>query len=252
MSVTTLLSPTNARLATMTLRRVMLDAQHPSEHLPIRDELCIYPLIGSVRVHVDMMDYGVIGGRVDVRTADVQAVRVGIQNYEVAFTLEGYTADILVASVKTDSRVAPFIHHRGQCHIHPVGTGTHRREVRELPVPPGYTLHMGETLNDAGAWSSWPDHSTWQERDQYAHHQECFYVITPGYGLMYLDGLYVDGTPATGPQLVTNDQAFVTPLGSHPIVASPDAWLYYCWVYQSFLQKTYNRWSHEGIKTYVK
>ena len=254
MPITTLLSPENAPLLTMKLLRIQLDAEYPVEQLHIQDEICLYMLIGRARVHINGIDYGSIGGRRDVRTDDVQAMRASPVTPMLTLTLDDYTADLLLVAVPmSPAWPQPFMHTAGHALSHPVGEGTHKRQVRELPVPPGYTIHMGETLNDVGAWSSWPDHSTIQERHRYVEHQEVFYVITPGYGLMYLNGTYANGDEdVDSVRIVRNNDAFATPLGSHPVVASPDAWLYYCWGYQSFLKKSYNRWSHEGIKTYVK
>lgn len=252
MPICTLLSPENAPLLTMKLLRIQLDAEYPVEQLQIHDELCAYLLLGVVDVHIDGIGYGIVGLRTDVRVPDVHAVRMTPASKLVTFTLKSYAADILVATIPTEVGAAPFVHTLGTCYVHDVGSGTHRRQVRELPVPPGYTLHMGETLNEPGGWSSWPDHSTIQEREWYYRHQECFYVVTPGYGLMYQDGTYADGKSCTGIRLVQNDEAFVTPLGSHPIVASPDAWLYYAWAYQSFLKKQYNKYANDGVRQYVK
>ena len=252
MPITTLLSPDNAPLLTMKLLRVQLDAEYPVEQMQIQDELCAYVLIGVVDVHIDGIGYGTLGSRTDVRVPDVQAIRMTPANGLVTLTLKSYSADILIATVPTAVGTAPFVHTLGTCYVHDVGSGTHKRQVRELPVPPGYTLHLGETLNDVGAWSSWPDHSTTQDRALYHRHQECFYAITPGYGLMYLDGTYANGDAVTSIRLVRNDEAFVTPLGSHPIVASPDTWLYYFWAYQSFLQKAYNKYASHITKVYQK
>jgi 5-deoxy-D-glucuronate isomerase len=257
MSITTLLSPENAPLVTMKLLRIQLDAEYPVEQIQIQDEVCLYALIGRVRAHIDGVDYGLLGGRRDVRTDDVQALRASPWKFSASLltlTLEDYTADLLVTAVPMQAPwPVPFVHTCGQSLSHPVGVGTHKRHVRELPVPPGYTIHMGETLNDVGAWSSWPDHSTQAERCRYAEHQEVFYAITPGYGLMYLNGTYANGDEdVDAVRIVRNDDAFATPLGSHPVAASPDAWLYYCWGYQSFLKKQYNKFAHHGVRQYLK
>lgn len=258
MAITVLLSKETAPLTTLRLMRVQLTRANAAQYLLIRRETAIYALVGTVRCHLDGVDYGLIGGRRHIRDLPVQAIRCHPSTVsDCLLTLESLSADLLITDVpaiqETIADIRPPFVHRDDALCHAVGAGTHAREVRELPMPPGYTIHLGETLNVPGGWSSWPDHSTIDERGRYAEHQETFYVVTPGYGVMILDGTYADGSEdVDAVKIVRNDSAFVTPLGSHPIVASPDAWLWYAWSYTSFLRKQYNQYAHHGVKQYIK
>jgi 5-deoxy-D-glucuronate isomerase len=252
MALRTLLSPETAPLRTLTLARVVLERTLPVELFPVgQRELLLYSLIGTVRVHLDGIDYGLLGARTAIQTPVVHALRLSGMTAEVLLTLQSPTADLLLAGIPSEAQQAPFVH-RDDVYCHSVGTGTHHREVRELLTPPGWKLHAGETLNDVGGWSSWPSHAALDELPRYKEHEECFYVVTPGYGLCRTDGLYSIGLRADGVQEVRNGEAFVTPLGAHEIVASPDAWLWYYWCYTSFLQKTYNSQAHHGVRQYIK
>lgn len=246
-----LLSPANAPLTTMQLFRIQLHAAVPFEIIPVTTECCIYPMIGAVDIQIDGIHYGLLGGRRDVRLPAVSAARVTPASRVCTLTLRDYTADVLMVTVPTDATAPPFLHTIGQSLVHAVGAETHQREVRELSVPPGYTLHVGETYAQA-TWSSWPAHATPEEVSRYEEHQEVFFNICSGYALMHLDGRYVTGEEARGVVKIENNTALVTPLGAHEVVCSPDGWYWYMWAYQSFLKKEYNTYAHHGVRAYVK
>lgn len=251
MTMTTLLSPKTAPLRTLTLERLVLERTLPVDIFSVgARELLLYSLIGTVRVHLDGIDYGLLGARTAIQAPSVHALRLTGATDEVLLTLQSPTADLLLAAIPSEAQRAPFLHH-DDVYCHSVGTGTHHREVRELPTPPGWSLHAGETLSES-TWSSWPAHAQPEEVSRYAEHQEVFFNITNGYGLMHMDGRYSTGQLASGVTKIENNTALVTPLGAHEVVCSPGAWLYYAWIYQSFLQKTYNSQAHHGVRQYIK
>jgi 5-deoxy-glucuronate isomerase len=143
---------------------------------------------------------------------------------------------------------APVVHEGLSDEVHRVGEGAWRREVRVFPTPEGYRLDCGETVNPPGHWSSWPRH---QPINATTHdHQEVFFVITPGWGLVRRQGWYATPGDVDDVRLVQNGDALVMPLGSHPIVASPESWLFYWWCYESTaLKKTYNAFATD-VQTY--
>ncbi|HXH10773.1 MAG TPA: 5-deoxy-glucuronate isomerase [Alphaproteobacteria bacterium] len=254
-----LLNRDNAPLSTLALYRLRMSLGGKSlasidAH---QHELLIYPLIGSVCV-----DGISIGGRTSVTRSPRGAMRVyagGVGHY-LTIECKTRTADILVAArdvlpdeLSVDSGDAP------QCLVidtitpHTVGEGTHRRTVRVIDDPPApFQIYGGETINIPGGWSSWPAHASKEDLQKWSDWQEVFFVVTPGYGTIHLDGIYHDGTCASGTQTVRNGDAIVTPLGCHPIVASPGDWLWYAWFYTGgALKKTYNQWATD-LGTYVK
>lgn len=248
-----LLSPQNANLKTLTLSRLQLSQEDPSCVIETHgDEVLLYVLVGAIEIRTSDHYWGTFGGRRFLRDPGVQAMRFPAGSfYDVVIQLQGYSADVLVASTEVNShmRIAP-IAHQDDCIIHDVGEATYRREVRVMPTPTGYVLHAGETRAD-GTWSSWPSHATPEEIARYAEHEEVFFYVSPGYALMHLDGRYCDGTVAQGVVKLTNGEALVTPLGQHPLVQSPDTWGVYVWFYRSFLQKTYNQYATD-CTIYVK
>ena len=257
MPSTILLSPENSPLRTLTLARLQLDQDEPTCTLTTQgEELCLYSLIGTVHlsemVDGDVQDWGTLGGRRAVRDPRVEVFRFPAGSPRVlSLELVDYSADLLLASTPGSYSEPLLIPHRATSWNHAVGEGTHQREVREVITPPGYQIHTGETISQS-SWSSWPSHATPDEVARYAEHEEVFWITTPVYGLMRLDGKYSTGAKAHGIIEVHNNDAIVTPLGSHEIVFSPGAWGVYVWFYKSFLQKTYNKWAHEDVKTYVK
>lgn len=247
-----LLSPDNAPLTSLHLLRLQLARATGMLSAEIRagtHELCVYPLLGTVRAATGSHTYA-LGERRDVRLPPTHVLRIPA-NWPLDIILEGEAADLFIAHAPGLCAPSPVLQIHGAC-VHTVGEGAHRREVVEVPTPPGYALHCGQTFNPPGHWSSWPSHATPEEVPRYAEHQEVFWIITPGYGVMRLDGRYATGELAQGLVEIPNNTALVTPLGSHEIVFSPGAWGLYVWFYSSFLEKKYNIWAHESTKTYQK
>lgn len=253
-----LLNKDNAPLSTLSLYRLRLSVS--GESLAIIDlrhhELLLYPLIGAVAVD---------GIKLKSRKAVTQhprsalRVHVGGVGHKLIIELKSGTADVLIAARDAstggddDPGDGPQYLHIDTIMPYAVGNGTHRRTVRVIDGPPApFKIYGGETLNIPGGWSSWPAHANQEDLRKWDDWQETFFVVTPGYGLLHLDGTYHDGTYVSGTQIVHNGDAIVTPLGSHPIVASPGAWLWYAWFYTGgALKKTYNQWATD-LGTYVK
>lgn len=248
---------TTTFLSTLSLYRLrMKKDKNPVSFIEMQnEELFIYPLIGSVLIN----DAKYLVGRKSVKQPPRSAFQVYCPNihHEISITLKSETADILVVSRSNIND-----HHSGdsvyQMMIdsftpHSVGRGTHKRTVFvPKDPPPPFQIYGGETLNIDGGWSSWPAHASGDDLGNWSQWQEVFFVITPGYGILSLDGVYHDGTRVNGTQIVKNGDAIVTPLGSHPIVASPGSWLWYAWFYTGdALKKTYNQWATD-LGTYVK
>jgi 5-deoxy-D-glucuronate isomerase len=134
---------------------------------------------------------------------------------------------------------------------HAVGRGAHARRVCDAATPPGFLLHVGETRQRPGRWSSWPAHAQRRDMARAREHEEVFFCVTPGVAVIHLNGRWSTGERVDEARLVRNGDALAVPLGSHPIVAAPDAPLVYVWAYAGgVLSKQYNRWSTD-VATYV-
>jgi 5-deoxy-glucuronate isomerase len=101
------------------------------------------------------------------------------------------------------------------------GEGPTRRTVRTY-VPDG-PLVCGETLNPPGGWSSYPPHRHEQE-------EVYLYRFDPPRGFGVAACYDTDGAEDPRPQLLRDGDLTRITHGYHPVVASPDAAMYYLWV----------------------
>lgn len=265
---TELLSPALGHpLATLSLWRLQLEpGDSLTTVLPPGTEWCLYRLTGYLEVSVDEKPPLAMPARHTVTKGQPCVVRVdsgaaGVQVHcgmtdESPFAMP---ADCLIAQLTYTPHPVSVSHclvqHRDATR-HDVGQDAYQRTVWEVHQRDHWQIYCGETLNPPGQWSSWPAHANPRDeerlRNKEASWQECFFVVTPGYGLMRLEGYYHDGTSVHATRRVDNGAALVTPLGAHPIVAAPDAWLWYAWFYTgTALTKTYNRYATD-VRTYVK
>jgi len=270
MAIEILLCPRTAPLHTLWLERISISPTDGSQHEIIianHEELLFYPMIGRARCVIDKQYELVLGGRGSVRQPASGAIRLAPGDWCVdVYPIDKEPVDFLL--VRRNARQNEAAEAKSNvvfCNEYAwlrrqVGAGTHQRMVADLVQPTGYHIAAGETLNIPGGWSSWPAHATEADQQRFqageTTWEECFFVITPGYGIMMAEGTYNSKACAweAGRHLrrVHNGEALVTPLGSHPIVASPGAWLWYAWFYTgTALQKTYNAKATD-LGTYVK
>lgn len=259
--ITTLLDKNNSTLSTLSLKRITLDIKSdPQETLHITNAEClIYPLIGEIFV-----DDICMGGRKSILNKPRDAMRIlndftGEMEVQISLGRSRY-ADLLLVSLNIWENPVTNLSTQQRCIVdefvtHTVGKGTHRRQVRVIEEQPeSFHIYAGETLQKEGTWSSWPAHASSEDIGKWSEFQEVMWFATPTYGLIVLDGFYNDGSRADGIEMIRNNTARVTPLGSHPIVCAPDVggFLYYFWAYTgSALVKTYNSLAHD-LGVYVK
>ena len=253
-----LLSPDTHPLRTLTLARLQLGQADPVCTLTTGgEEVLLYPLVGTVRVRDAAQDWGTLGGRRAVTEPRVQALRFPAgRAHAITVQLVGYAADLLVASCVVDIGAVAAVAHWEDVVCHPVGDGTHAREVREVPTPLGYQLYSGETLNIPGGVSSWPPHANTEDLAKFAAGlttwEEGFFVVCPEPGVAVLEGYYSDQTPVDEVIRLENGTAYVMPLGSHACYAAPGSYLWYFWVYcGNALHKEYRQWASD-VGTYRK
>lgn len=252
-------------LDTLSLWRLQLEPGAIWTHtLAPGTEWCVYRMTGALDTKIRPDICCSLRGRRSVRQGKPAVLRIDsgatplVVDISVANNPDTLPVDCLIAALEYQPHPQAkhkVSYHDGAC-CHHVGEGVYQRTVWEVPQPHPWQISCGETFNPPGHWSSWPAHANPQDEERLHNKavtwQECFFVVTPGYGLMRLDGYYHDGTPVHDIRRVDNGEALVTPLGAHPIVAAPDAWLWYAWFYcGNALQKTYNRWATD-VRTYVK
>jgi 5-deoxy-glucuronate isomerase len=113
-----------------------------------------------------------------------------------------------------------------------VGSDTYERRVRTIVGEdfPAERLLVGETINAAGKWSSYPPHR--HERDALPYEAKLeevyFYKFEnpKGFGMqrIYTDNGRIDET-----HTVRENDVCVLPRGYHPVAATPHSRLYYFW-----------------------
>ncbi|GAB4351404.1 MAG: 5-deoxy-glucuronate isomerase [Candidatus Abyssubacteria bacterium] len=113
-----------------------------------------------------------------------------------------------------------------------VGEGTYERRVRTIVGEsfPAHRLLVGETINEAGKWSSYPPHR--HEKDsppKEVRLEEVYYYKLErpnGFGVqrIYTDDGRIDET-----HTVRDGDLCVLPRGYHPVAAAPSSKLYYFW-----------------------
>lgn len=113
-----------------------------------------------------------------------------------------------------------------------VGSGTYERRVRTI-VGEDFSaerLLVGETINEAGKWSSYPPHR--HEKDSPPHEtklEEVYYYKLEkpkGFGLQRI---YTDDGRIDEAHTVRDGDLCVLPRGYHPVAATPNSRLYYFW-----------------------
>lgn len=252
---TVLLSRDTAPLDRLSLSRFLLEASFPAAALqPNGDEVLLYSLVGSVQVYCNGSFLGTLGGRRALDEPLVHAMRFPAWlPFEVTLTLVGTSADLLCATyTPPDDAIPssltpmhPYLHFNDTA-WHRVGEGSYERRVAEVPTPAGFAIHAGETRNQLGGMSSWPPHANADDLQAFAAGEttweEVMFFCCKEPGSVNLQGLYTGPTPVDTVCRVSNGDALVMPLGSHPITAAPGQALWYFWAYVgSALQKTYNQ-----------
>jgi 5-deoxy-D-glucuronate isomerase len=136
-----------------------------------------------------------------------------------AFAVEGDLHATLVWRV-TPARTASRLLDPADAVVEERGEGSTRRTVRTyLADGP---LVCGETLNPPGGWSSYPPHRHDQE-------EVYLYRFDPPHGFGVAACYDADGAREPRPQLLRDGDLTRITHGYHPVVAAPDAAMYYLW-----------------------
>lgn len=113
-----------------------------------------------------------------------------------------------------------------------VGTGTYKRRVRTIVGEdfPAERLLAGETINEAGKWSSYPPHR--HEKDsppREAKLEEVYYYKLENPKAFGVQRIYTDDGRIDEIYAVREGDLCVLPRGYHPVSATPNSRLYYFW-----------------------
>jgi 5-deoxy-glucuronate isomerase len=113
-----------------------------------------------------------------------------------------------------------------------VGSGTYKRRVRTIVGEdfPAERLLVGETLNEAGKWSSYPPHR--HEKNDPPREvklEEVYYYKLEDPKAFGLQRIYTDDGRIDEAHTIRQDDLCVLPRGYHPVAATPNSRLYYFW-----------------------
>ncbi len=148
----------------------------------------------------------------------------------VNLTITAHTPlEAIIIAAPAESVGTPVLVGPDQIRIKQRGTGNYRREVHDILVedPFAQRLLVGETLNPAGNWSSYPPHKH-DGKDGEPRLEEVYhYRVDPPQGFGHQSLYTADGESVT--HMVRDGDAVVIPYGYHPVCAPPGYRLYYLW-----------------------
>lgn len=112
------------------------------------------------------------------------------------------------------------------------GSGTYERRVRTIVGEdfPAHRLLVGETINEAGKWSSYPPHR--HEKNSPARESKLeeiyYYKLEKAHGFG-VQRIYTDNRRIDEIYVVHDGDLCALPRGYHPVAAAPSSRLYYFW-----------------------
>jgi 5-deoxy-glucuronate isomerase len=229
--LTPVVSPENADLKLIEFGVIRLSARKRLIIPCAGKEIVLLLLSGSCLVKAKQEE-GALGPRTDIFSEFPWTVYIrGIPELQLVAVS---TTEALISAAPSSSR-QPFVKliPPGEVVDRVVGENAYRRHVRTVIGEdfPAERLLLGETINEAGKWSSYPPHR--HERNSPPHEaklEEVYYYRTEkpnGFGLqrIYTDDGRIDET-----HTVRSGDVCVLPRGYHPVSAAPCSKLYYFWV----------------------
>ncbi len=198
-------------------------------------ETLVVILHGVLDVEVDGESLGRAGGRASVFDGGGDAVYLPPGASLLLSAADGAGAAIAVASAPLAdepaalARVIRPADHR----VADVGEGNWARRVRTIlgPEHAAGRLLVGETVNPAGNWSSYPPHKHDEHNPPHEVALEEVYLfkVDPpgGFGVQIL---YDPGPRGERASVVHDGDVAIIKSGYHPVVGAPGYSLYYLWV----------------------
>jgi 5-deoxy-glucuronate isomerase len=226
---TRIVSPDNARLRLLEFGVIQL-SRGGSAELPAREkELVVTLLSGRGLIEANGSRFE-IGPRKSIFQEYAWAlyVRGGSLKVTARSALEA-----LVSSTPASTRkeVAELIR-PSDVTERIVGADTYERRVRTIIGEsfPAQRLLVGETINGAGKWSSYPPHR--HEKDSPPHEvrlEEVYYYKLEKPNGFGVQRIYTDDGKIDETHTVRDGDLCVLPRGYHPVAAAPSSRLYYFW-----------------------
>ena len=196
-------------------------------------ETAVVVLAGVVEVRAGADPLGRAGGRRDVFEAAGDTIYAP-PGVALSLTAADGPASLAIASAPLDGASAPAearIITPADQRIAEVGKDNWQRTVRTIlgPEHDAGRLLLGETINPAGNWSSYPPHKhdTHEPPREVRLEEVYLFEVDPpgGFGVQLRYG--PDGRSACS---VRDGDAVAIRAGYHPVAAAPGYRLYYLWV----------------------
>jgi 5-deoxy-D-glucuronate isomerase len=253
---TSVLTPQNALLNELSVGRLRLDARRGAYVANTTNrETILHILVGQCTLEArgswGQVTFRDLGERRDVFSGlPTSVVLSPFTEYTVIPTTPSFDAAIGSLPIGGNQERSPTVIRPQDVQVHQIGERHFSRTVREVLGGDGPALRMrvGETLNPAGLWSSWPHHDFDANPELAPLFEEVFlYFTKPGQGwvVQKRKGLFCTLDPIDDVRIVHNGDAGVMPLGDHPIVAGVDSQVLYIWFYVSPIPKVYARWAED-------
>jgi 5-deoxy-glucuronate isomerase len=217
------------RMIEFALLRLRRRASH-SEPCGSREAAAVM-LSGRARVKGGSFD-AEIGGRTSVFEGP-GACAFWPQGAEVSIEALDDGAEIALARVEAAGDAEGFVVAPGDVNVFSRGKVPFEREIRDMidASRPASRMVLGETVNAAGQWSSYPPHR--HERDDPPNEvsmEEAYYFrVEPAQGFGFIR-LYTDDREIDEAYAVEDGDVVAMPRGYHPVSAAPGYRLYYLWV----------------------
>jgi 5-deoxy-glucuronate isomerase len=164
----------------------------------------------------------------------------------------------LVAAVVTapaDHPLPPRLVSPDQVVVRTVGRQNWTRQVRTIvDRPVSQRLLVGETVNPAGHWSSYPPHKHDRDAPPELPMEEVYYYrLRPaqGFGLQRVYTSPEDPAPVDACYVVRSGDLVALPRGFHPVVAAAGYELYYLWAL-SGAQVAYGCWADDPAHAWIR
>jgi 5-deoxy-glucuronate isomerase len=214
-----------------------------------RAEWTVVILSGSVRAFSadGELTRGPLGDRKDVFSGKASALYLppGLKGRIEAVT----AAELAVCQARVDERNAgrrsrfrlggqpvaraPVVITPDDVRARTVGAHNWERTVQDIVDPriPAARLLVGETINKAGCWSSYPPHRHDEDRLplEASLEEVYFFQVNPPQGFGF-QRIYTDDRRLDESYAVENGDTVILPRGYHPVAAAPGYQVYYLWL----------------------
>ncbi len=151
---------------------------------------------------------------------------------EVSIAADG-PCEIALARVaaKDDSR--GFVITSDEVNVFARGAPPFEREIRDMinAERPASRIVLGETVNAAGQWSSYPPHRHEKDEppDEVAMEEVYYFRLDPAQGFGFIR-LYTDDRLIDEAYGIEDGDVVALPRGYHPVSAAPGYRMYYLWI----------------------